>query len=73
MRRNRGVDYKGVIDAASVGIAMVLATVIGFGIGYVLDRRLGTEPWLTVLFTIVGMIAGIINLFEIAASLGRRK
>ncbi|MDD3926800.1 MAG: AtpZ/AtpI family protein [bacterium] len=73
MGRKRGSDYRGLVDAASVGIAMVLSTVIGFGIGYMLDRRLGTEPWLTILFTIIGMIAGIINLFEIAASLGRRK
>ncbi len=32
---------------------------IGFGIGYGLDSLLGTLPWLLVLFTFLGLAAGI--------------
>ncbi|MBS0125803.1 AtpZ/AtpI family protein [Thetidibacter halocola] len=32
---------------------------IGFGIGYGLDTLLGTTPWLMVLFTLLGIAAGI--------------
>jgi len=43
---------------SSVGLTLVLATVIGFGMGYLLDRWLGTKPWLMLVFTIVGIVAG---------------
>lgn len=72
MKRGKG-DYRGLAEASSVGIALVLTIAIGFGIGYLLDRRLGTEPWFTVVFTILGMIAGIINLLETARSLSGRR
>ena len=51
--------------ASSMGIAMVLATVIGLVIGIYLDRWLGTKPWLTLIFLIIGIIAGFNNIFVI--------
>ena len=38
---------------------MVAGLGIGFGIGYGLDSLLGTTPWLMVLFTLLGIAAGI--------------
>jgi ATP synthase protein I len=38
---------------------MVAGLGIGFGIGYGLDWALGTSPWLMVLFTLLGVAAGI--------------
>ncbi len=49
---------------STVGIALVAATFIGLGIGYALDRWLGTSPWLTMLFTLFGIAAGFLNLFR---------
>ena len=40
-------------------IEMVSGLGIGFGIGYGLDALLGTQPWLMVLFTLLGLAAGI--------------
>ncbi len=48
---------------STVGISMVIATVIGLFIGIWLDKRLGTTPWLTGIFLLVGIIAGFRNLF----------
>ena len=50
---------------STVGINIVLATVIGFLIGYYLDSFLGTNPWLMILFLVLGIIAGFRNLFSI--------
>ena len=48
---------------AQMGWRMVTELVaglgIGFGIGYGLDSLLGTLPWLMVLFTMLGLAAGI--------------
>lgn len=49
-----------------VGINLVVATFIGFAIGYGLDRLFGTSPWLTIIFLILGIIAGFRNLFLVA-------
>jgi F0F1-type ATP synthase assembly protein I len=45
----------------SVGLAFVLALVMGFAGGYWLDRRLGTTPWLTFTGFAMGVAAGILN------------
>ncbi len=49
---------------STLGIAMVAAVAIGLGIGYGLDRLLGTEPWLTMLFALFGIVAAFLNLFR---------
>ncbi|UWQ22282.1 AtpZ/AtpI family protein [Jannaschia sp. W003] len=40
-------------------IEMVAGLGIGFGIGYGLDALLGTQPWLMVVFTLLGFAAGV--------------
>ncbi len=51
---------------STVGIAMVAATVIGFYLGRWLDRFFGTNPWLTVVFLLLGIAAGFRNLYQTA-------
>jgi ATP synthase protein I len=46
---------------SAVGIGFVLAVIIGFGIGYVLDRWLGTSPLFVIVFFFFGVAAGIVN------------
>ncbi len=48
---------------STVGLSMVFATVIGLFIGLKLDRWLGTSPWLTAIFLLIGIVAGFRNLF----------
>ena len=48
---------------STVGITMVIATVLGLYLGHQLDRWLGTTPWFTGLFLLLGIFAGFRNLF----------
>ncbi len=43
---------------------LAVATVVGFGLGWFLDRQLGTEPWLAILFLMLGVAAGFRNLLR---------
>ncbi len=48
----------------SVGISFVIAIVMGAGIGLGLDRWLGTSPWGFLVFFIIGVAAGILNVYR---------
>ena len=48
---------------SSVGISMVAATFIGLGMGYYLDKWLGTTPWLTLIFLGFGIVSGFRNIY----------
>ena len=58
---------------STIGVALVAATAIGLAIGYGLDRWLGTSPWLTLTFTLFGIVAGFVNLFRDLGLIGRRR
>lgn len=55
---------------SSVGFAFVLAIALGAGFGLLLDRWLGTSPWLFLIFFFLGAIAGILNVFRMVKSSG---
>jgi F0F1-type ATP synthase assembly protein I len=51
---------------SSLGIEMAVATFIGWGIGYWLDLQLGTEPWLMLVFLLLGVAAGFMGVLRAA-------
>ncbi len=53
-----------------VGLELVSALVVGVAIGYLLDRWLGTKPWLLILFFVLGSAAGLLNVFRLMSGLG---
>jgi ATP synthase protein I len=57
---------KQLLEASSVGIQLVLSTFVGFAMGYFLDRFFNTSPWLTVIFLILGILAGFRELLRVA-------
>jgi ATP synthase protein I len=51
---------------SSMGLAMVLATVIGLAAGYLVDSYFGTKPWGFFIGLGLGIVAGFRNLYIIA-------
>jgi ATP synthase protein I len=45
---------------------LVVGVVVGGGLGWALDRQLGTAPWLMVVFLIIGFAAGLLNVVRSA-------
>ncbi|RWR30318.1 F0F1 ATP synthase subunit I [Sinirhodobacter populi] len=54
-------------------IEMVAGLGIGFGIGYGLDALFGTLPWLMLVFTLLGLVAGIRVMMRTAAEMNRAR
>jgi ATP synthase protein I len=60
--------------ASTVGINMVAATFVGFAIGHwVVDRYLHIAPWGTLVFSILGIVAGFRYLFKLAKKAGEKE
>jgi ATP synthase protein I len=56
--------WKALGELSSIGLVLVMCTVIGLGGGYYADRLLGTSPWLLLLGLALGIAAGFVNLFR---------
>ena len=44
---------------SSIGLLIFVSTAIGLGIGYWLDSKLGTTPWLAFILTLFGLASGL--------------
>jgi F0F1-type ATP synthase assembly protein I len=51
---------------STVGFSFVLAIVIGAYVGWILDKWMGTSPWMFFLFFVLGLVAGILNVYRTA-------
>jgi ATP synthase protein I len=56
--------WKALAELSTIGMTMVLSTVIGLAGGYFADRWLGTKPWLTLIGLGFGIVAGFVNFFR---------
>jgi ATP synthase protein I len=50
--------------ASTLGLTIVIATFIGLALGLWLDRVFDTSPWLTVIFLLLGIVAGFRNFYR---------
>jgi ATP synthase protein I len=57
--------------ALRVGVELVVGLVVGGGIGWVLDRWLGTSPLMLIVFFFLGAGAGMVNVFRVARAMNR--
>jgi ATP synthase protein I len=48
---------------STIGLSMAFAIGLGAGIGYWLDKKLGTGPWLFFVFLGLGIVAAFRNLY----------
>ena len=58
--------FRQLFTVGSVGIQFALSIFVGFGIGYYVDKFLGTFPWFTIVFLILGIFAAFRELFMLA-------
>jgi ATP synthase protein I len=53
-----------------IGMELVVAVVCGLGVGWLIDRGLGTRPWAMIGFLFVGFAAGLANVYRVMNGLG---
>ena len=72
-RRRQAQAFRRIADASAMGLAFPIAIAIGYFWGRSLDRFLGTVPWLTYIFTALGVAAGFLNAIRVALRVGKEE
>ena len=67
--RDRPAD-SGVGIAVRVGVELAGTLAVGVGIGWALDKWLGTGPWFMVVFFFLGGAAGVLNVYRAVKNIG---
>jgi F0F1-type ATP synthase assembly protein I len=52
-------------DYSTVGIMFPASIAVGLAIGYFLDKLFHTSPYLLIIFTLYGIAAGFVHLFNV--------
>ncbi|HSD89236.1 MAG TPA: AtpZ/AtpI family protein [Kofleriaceae bacterium] len=52
------------LNASSVGLEMGLSVALGLLVGWYMDKWLGTQPWLMLLWLLLGLVAGFRGVFR---------
>jgi ATP synthase protein I len=60
----RRPDLRRLSELASLGLVLPSSIAVGLFFGYFLDRWLGTDPWLLLTFTVLGIVSGLLSLFR---------
>jgi F0F1-type ATP synthase assembly protein I len=55
---------------SKVATELLAGLLIGGGIGWTIDKWLGTNPWFLVIFFLLGGAAGILNLWRVVTGKG---
>lgn len=65
-RPNRQRDSAGFAYAMRLSSEFIVAILVGAGIGWAIDRLLGTNPWAMIILLFLGFCAGVLNVMRSA-------
>ena len=71
-KENIGSNAASFGKALKISTELVAAVVVGSTIGFLLDNWFDTKPLLTICFFIMGVAAGILNVFRSAKKLQKK-
>jgi ATP synthase protein I len=65
-----GLDGSALGFGFRIGLELVVAVVFGLGVGWAFDKFLGTKPWGLIVFLLLGIAAGMLNVFRAMTGMG---
>jgi len=60
---------RGMAIGLRIGVEFVVAVVVATGLGWALDRLLGTRPWGTIILFFLGVGAGMMSVYRAVAGI----
>lgn len=62
--QGRSFDFKKFGEISSLALVLPSSIAVGLAIGYFLDKWLHTQPWMLLVWTILGVVSGVLNLWR---------
>jgi ATP synthase protein I len=75
-RENKPVsapDASGMANGLRLSAELVGGVVVGFILGWLFDRWLGTKPWGLIVFVLLGFAAGVLNVMRSAGIIANQR
>src|SRR5919109_1075563 len=66
---DRSAVQRGLGLGFRIGIELVVAVVVATGLGWAIDRWLGTRPWGMIVLFFLGVAAGMLNVYRAVAGI----
>jgi F0F1-type ATP synthase assembly protein I len=63
-KKNKTREFVDIARLTSVGFGLVISTMIGYFIGAFIDKHAHTAPIFSLVFLLLGIAAGMINVFR---------
>jgi len=63
-KRASKINYRKIAALSSLGLMLPSSIAVGLFLGYLLDKLLGTRPWLLLIFFLLGTVSGFYNLIR---------
>ena len=63
-RGSSKIDFKKIAGLSSLVLMLPSSIAVGLFIGYWLDKWLGTDPWLLIVFLLLGTVSGFYSLLR---------
>jgi len=63
-KSSRKANFRKLAALSSLGLMLPSSIAVGLFMGYLLDKLLGTHPWLLAIFTVLGVISGFLSLIR---------
>jgi ATP synthase protein I len=57
-------SFRSIAELSSLGLILPSSIAVGLFMGYLLDKWLGTRPWFLLIFTVLGIVSGLLSLFR---------
>ena len=58
------INYRKIAVLSSLGLMLPSSIAVGLFLGYMLDKLLGTHPWLLLIFLLLGTASGFYSLIR---------
>ena len=71
-RNKEGSNAASLGKALKISTELVAAVVVGSIIGFILDSWFDTKPWLIIVFFVIGITAGIMNVVKSAKKMQKK-
>jgi ATP synthase protein I len=71
--KNRRETMRQITDYSAATLELGVAVAVGVGIGYWLDSIFHTAPWLTLVWLLLGVVAGFRSLYRVVRRLEERE